>query len=110
MLLCDIRILCSNENKRHRLFQLALEAHVTQKSHGQLKFCPTADCNMIYKTTHDAQTFVCPECRNRLCSLCGAEPHTGFTCEEFKVIKDNVKLLSVDRHATLLQIFGFLFF
>ncbi|XP_022080113.1 ATP-dependent RNA helicase DEAH12, chloroplastic-like [Acanthaster planci] len=84
MLLCDIRILCPEEDKRLRLYQLALEAHVAQRSDGKLKFCPTADCCMIYRHTEDAQTFVCPECRARLCSSCAAEPHPGQTCEQFK--------------------------
>ncbi|XP_071802990.1 uncharacterized protein [Asterias amurensis] len=84
MLLCDFRVLCSDETKRRRLFDLALESHVTQKSEGKLKFCPTPDCHMIYKTTKDVGVVSCQECRNRLCSSCGSEPHMGYTCEEFK--------------------------
>ncbi len=89
MLLCDFRILCSDETKRRRLFDLALESHVAQKSNGELKFCQTADCHMIYKTTKDAGVFSCPECRSRICSSCGSEPHSGFTCEEFKASGKN---------------------
>ncbi|XP_033639552.1 ATP-dependent RNA helicase DEAH12, chloroplastic-like isoform X1 [Asterias rubens] len=97
MLLCDFRVLCSDETKRRRLFDLALESHVTQKSEGKLKFCPTPDCHMIYKTTKDAGVFLCPECRNRLCSSCGSEPHMGYTCVEFKASGKNFDDLAFEK-------------
>lgn len=51
-------------------------------------YCPTADCDQIYRVTTDsntATTFTCTECLASTCTSCHA-PHPDISCAEHKDI------------------------
>jgi hypothetical protein len=50
-------------------------------------YCPTADCEQIYRTTttSNPSTFTCTQCLITTCTACGAS-HPKITCAEHKYI------------------------
>ena len=48
------------------------------------QYCPTADCDQVYKLTRDGNIFTCSTCLTSICTTCGAVSHEGLTCEQHK--------------------------
>ncbi|XP_050410846.2 uncharacterized protein LOC126825303 [Patella vulgata] len=46
--------------------------------------CLTAECPMVYPVTLTGESFVCSECRLKICTTCHVKYHDGLTCEMFK--------------------------
>lgn len=50
----------------------------------EFHYCPTPDCQTIYRTSSDGTVLRCPTCLARVCASCDVEFHEGLTCAEFK--------------------------
>ncbi|KNG48053.1 Zinc finger, C6HC-type [Stemphylium lycopersici] len=46
--------------------------------------CRTPDCKSVYLRNGSYEIFTCPTCLAQTCTLCHAEPHVGWTCEEYE--------------------------
>jgi hypothetical protein len=46
--------------------------------------CRTPDCRSVYYRNGSYEIFTCPTCLAQTCTLCHAEPHVGWTCEEYE--------------------------
>jgi len=69
------------------LVEAAFRSYLDQHSQ-ELKYCPTPDCQQIYR--HSAETCIlqCPSCFSSICSGCDGDAHEGMTCEERRDQKD----------------------
>ena len=50
------------------------------------QYCPTPDCQQIYRTSPDGIIFTCPACLTPICTTCQITSHDGMTCEVYKRI------------------------
>ena len=50
------------------------------------QYCPTPDCQQIYRTSPDGIIFTCPVCLTPICTTCQITSHDGMTCEVYKRI------------------------
>ena len=50
------------------------------------QYCPTPDCQQIYRTSPDGIIFTCPACLTPVCTTCQITSHDGMTCEVYKRI------------------------
>lgn len=51
-----------------------------------LQYCPTPDCQQIYRLSLDGLIFTCPTCLTPICTSCQITSHDGLTCEVYKRI------------------------
>ncbi|KAI5779960.1 hypothetical protein DFH27DRAFT_520116 [Peziza echinospora] len=51
-------------------------------------YCPTANCNTVYKATADGKVLTCVDCLLEICTSCHIEAHDGETCAEYKAAHD----------------------
>ncbi|KAF4616334.1 hypothetical protein D9613_008633 [Agrocybe pediades] len=58
--------------------------HYIQTHRDQYHFCPTPDCDQVYRTTTSNVPMQCPSCLMPICTACNSEAHEGLTCNEFK--------------------------
>jgi hypothetical protein len=61
----------------HSAFSAHIRTHL-EKFH----YCPTPDCQQIYRSTPEGIFMQCPECLTQICTHCHSEGHDGFTCKE----------------------------
>ncbi|KAL7280751.1 hypothetical protein ACG7TL_005695 [Trametes sanguinea] len=50
----------------------------------EFKYCPTADCQTVYRAAKEGTLLRCPSCLTRVCGFCHVEAHEGLTCAEYK--------------------------
>ncbi|TBU30635.1 hypothetical protein BD311DRAFT_690392 [Dichomitus squalens] len=72
--------------EEEQLLEATLLSHVHSRPQ-EFHYCPTADCQTIYRSSADDTVLRCPSCLARICASCHVEFHEGLTCVEFK---DNV--------------------
>lgn len=48
------------------------------------QYCPTPDCQQIYRTSPNGLIFTCPTCLTPICTTCQITSHDGMTCEVYK--------------------------
>ncbi|XP_023232981.1 ATP-dependent RNA helicase DEAH12, chloroplastic-like [Centruroides sculpturatus] len=75
-------ILGNNEEEMRKLLDFSLREYVKQNNN-KIRFCPEADCKMIYNIPSINQNTVwtCPLCYITICSLCGCKVHPGMSCK-----------------------------
>ncbi|KAK6192740.1 hypothetical protein SNE40_004162 [Patella caerulea] len=56
------------------------------KNRDSYRHCLTAECPMVYRVTSNGASFMCSECRLKICTTCHVEYHDGLTCAMFKSI------------------------
>ncbi|PPR08243.1 hypothetical protein CVT24_001285 [Panaeolus cyanescens] len=61
----------------------ALKDHV-QRHPDEFHYCPTPDCNEIYRPAPEGIVYTCPSCYLRICPNCDGEEHENLTCAEVK--------------------------
>ncbi|KAI0766947.1 hypothetical protein BD413DRAFT_605706 [Trametes elegans] len=64
-----------------------LEATFLAHIHGrpqEYRYCPTADCETIYRAAQENTLLRCPACLARICASCHVEAHGGLSCAEYK--------------------------
>ncbi len=66
-----------------RLLEVTFLSHIHGRAQ-EFRYCPTADCQTIYRASTDGTLLRCPSCLARVCSTCHVEFHEGLTCGEFK--------------------------
>jgi len=59
----------------------ALSAHV-QMHPEEYHYCPTPDCQQIYRSTPAGIFMQCPECLVQICTHCHSDAHESLTCSE----------------------------
>ncbi|RPD76632.1 hypothetical protein L226DRAFT_381667, partial [Lentinus tigrinus ALCF2SS1-7] len=69
--------------EEERLLDVTFLSHIHSRAQ-EFRYCPTADCQTIYRASTDGTLLRCPSCLARICSTCHVESHEGLTCAEFK--------------------------
>ncbi|KAL9956542.1 hypothetical protein ACROYT_G038030 [Oculina patagonica] len=78
----DLQNLLS-ENERKKLAASALDEYA--KINPEIvKFCPTADCDMVYRVSTEGRRLICGACQAETCTSCHVQWHDGLTCAMFK--------------------------
>ena len=49
-------------------------------------FCPTPDCEVVYRQSDTGTVLRCPLCGVKTCSTCNVRFHEGLTCDEYQNI------------------------
>lgn len=63
------------------LLRMSLESYI-RKNSTTLRYCPTPDCNHLYRQPTDNKPFTCPSCFSSACLSCPYPYHEGKTCEQ----------------------------
>ncbi|GBE86216.1 hypothetical protein SCP_0900950 [Sparassis crispa] len=69
-----------------RLLTAAFLAHIHARP-DEFHYCPTPDCEVVYRTGRAGAVLQCPVCVARICPACHCEFHEGMSCAEYH---DNV--------------------
>ncbi|PIL24952.1 hypothetical protein GSI_12839 [Ganoderma sinense ZZ0214-1] len=77
-----IRVLLA-PGQEERLLDAAFLSHIYSRPQ-EYHYCPTADCQTIYRASADDTVLRCPSCLARICASCHVEFHEGLTCAAFK--------------------------
>ena len=48
------------------------------------QYCPTPDCQQIYRVSNTGVVFTCPACLTPVCTTCQVTAHDGMTCELYR--------------------------
>ena len=72
-----------NQSERKKLAVSALDAYV-RSNPDIAKYCPTADCGMVYCVSPDGRRHRCGVCLADICTSCHMQYHSGLTCAMFK--------------------------
>ncbi|KAK0066031.1 ATP-dependent RNA helicase DEAH12 chloroplastic [Biomphalaria pfeifferi] len=58
--------------------------HYVAKNSSQYKFCPTANCELVYEISERGNTtkWTCPACAVEICSACHQDFHQGSLCKD----------------------------
>ncbi|KAJ7373082.1 hypothetical protein OS493_014229 [Desmophyllum pertusum] len=68
-----------NERERKRLAFSALDEYV--KGNPEIvRYCPTADCGMVYRVSKEGTRYSCGACLSEICTSCHVQWHNGLTC------------------------------
>lgn len=59
----------------------AFSAHIHTRPN-EFHFCPTPDCNQVYRSAPEGTVLQCPSCLLRICPNCHSEAHDGLACAE----------------------------
>lgn len=51
------------------------------------QYCPTPDCQQIYRISPDGVIFTCPACLTPICTTCQITSHDGMTCAAYKRVE-----------------------
>lgn len=68
-----------------QLLQDSFTTHVRTNPQS-FQYCPTPDCQQIYRISPDGVVFTCPACLTPICTTCQITSHDGLTCEAYKRI------------------------
>ncbi|KAI9064073.1 hypothetical protein FKP32DRAFT_1625776 [Trametes sanguinea] len=69
--------------EEERLLETTFLSHIHSRPQ-QFKYCPTADCQTVYRAAKEGTLLRCPSCLTRICAFCHVEAHEGLTCAEYK--------------------------
>ena len=72
-----------NQSERKKLAFSALDDYVKSNPES-VKYCPTADCGMVYRVSTDGRRYSCGACLAEICTSCHKQWHDGLTCAMFK--------------------------
>ena len=72
-----------NQRERKKLAFSALDEYV-RGNPKIVKYCPTADCGMVYRVSVDGRRHSCGACLAEICTTCHSQWHDGLTCAMFK--------------------------
>lgn len=68
------------------LVDKATNTFVTQNKK-EYRYCPTADCPIIYRVSAKEKLFCCTECEMRICTACHNQFHDVLTCNMVESMK-----------------------
>ncbi|CDO73302.1 hypothetical protein BN946_scf185008.g64 [Trametes cinnabarina] len=69
--------------EEERLLEATFLSHIHSRPQ-DFKYCPTADCQTVYRAAKEETVLRCPSCVVRICAFCHVEAHDGLTCAEYK--------------------------
>ncbi|OCL03926.1 hypothetical protein AOQ84DRAFT_442407 [Glonium stellatum] len=80
------------------LMKASFESYVKSQPQN-FRYCPTPDCDQIYRVTSahkntDAKTsrnFYCPSCLTAVCTSCHFLSHVGYSCAEYEKLKKDAE-------------------
>lgn len=78
----DLQASLSSETLE-KVLELSFESYI-RRNPDKLRYCPTPDCDFIYRVTSQARILHCSNCIMSTCSACH-ENHTAMTCAERQV-------------------------
>jgi hypothetical protein len=73
------------------LFYAAFQAHVSSHP-DQYRYCPTADCQYIYRVGPEDAVVQCRLCLTNICTHCHIEQHEGITCADYQASHDESEI------------------
>ncbi len=76
-----IRELLSGDEE-DKLLEASFLSYINERP--EFHYCPTPDCQMIYRTGSDGTVLRCPSCLARVCSACHVEFHEGLDCASYR--------------------------
>ncbi|KAJ6498440.1 hypothetical protein C8R47DRAFT_1193898 [Mycena vitilis] len=56
-------------------------AHINEHP-ADFRYCPSPDCQTVYRPSGTGTAFQCPSCLIHICPTCNVEYHDGMTCAE----------------------------
>ncbi|KAK0225636.1 hypothetical protein IW262DRAFT_1446605 [Armillaria fumosa] len=74
-----IRKLLSPEQESH-LLEVAFLAHIHARPE-EFRYCPTPDCQVVYRPANEGTVLVCPSCWGKICAFCHVQFHEGLSCK-----------------------------
>ena len=69
-----------------QLLEDSFDTHVRTNSKS-FQYCPTPDCQQIYRVSPDGIIFTCPACLTAICTTCQIASHDGMTCEVYRRVE-----------------------
>lgn len=72
-----------NQSEIKKLALNAVDAYV-RGNPDVVKYCPTADCRMVYRVSTDGRRHTCGACLAEICTSCHMQYHSGLTCAMFR--------------------------
>lgn len=76
-----ILILLSAEDQR-KLFKAAFHSYIRRRP-DEFLYCPTADCETIYRPTKSSSILQCTTCQAHICTFCRSLYHEGVSCGDY---------------------------
>ncbi|KAG8185520.1 hypothetical protein JTE90_019774 [Oedothorax gibbosus] len=67
------------------MFRKSLMAFVQTRD--DIAYCPTPDCQMIFRISNNGTVFDCPLCANSICTQCKELYHYGMSCSLYQCCK-----------------------
>lgn len=64
-----------------KLLETAFQAYIHEHP-SDYHYCPTPDCELIYRPGEPGKVLRCSACLARICAHCHVENHEGLTCEQ----------------------------
>ncbi|KAK0213098.1 hypothetical protein DFS33DRAFT_1249741 [Desarmillaria ectypa] len=77
-----IRKLLSPEQESH-LLEVAFLAHIHARPE-EFRYCPTPDCQVIYRPANEGTVLACPSCWGKICAFCHVQFHEGLACRQHR--------------------------
>ena len=71
-----------------RLFDVLLTEFI-RRNPDVWHYCPTPECESVYKRSQSNEVFTCPECQHKTCRGCDTEGHPGYDCNQIKLIRND---------------------
>ncbi|KAF4539054.1 RNA recognition motif protein [Lasiodiplodia theobromae] len=71
------------ESVFENLLEVSFMSHVRAQPE-IFQYCPTPDCDRIYRSSTDGRIFLCDNCITPVCTACHVVAHDGITCTEAK--------------------------
>ncbi|CAE6387036.1 unnamed protein product [Rhizoctonia solani] len=81
----------ADQPDQEALFYAAFQAYVTAHP-DQYRYCPTPDCQYIYRVGPEDATVQCRLCLSNICTHCHVEQHEGITCADYKASHDESEI------------------
>ncbi|CAE6419772.1 unnamed protein product [Rhizoctonia solani] len=81
----------ANQPDQDALFYAAFQAYVAAHP-DQYRYCPTPDCQYIYRVGPEDAVVQCRLCLSNICTHCHIEQHEGITCADYKASHDESEI------------------
>ncbi|KAJ7500500.1 hypothetical protein B0H11DRAFT_1855963 [Mycena galericulata] len=65
------------------LLRASFLAHINEHPL-DFRYCPSPDCEMVYRPGGTGSSFECPSCLIQICAACNVEFHEGMSCDEYQ--------------------------
>ncbi|KAG8715280.1 hypothetical protein FRC09_016750 [Ceratobasidium sp. 395] len=72
----------ASQSDQDALFYAAFQSHVAAHPE-QYRYCPTPDCQYVYRVGQPDTSIQCRLCLVHICTHCHVEHHEGISCEDY---------------------------